>query len=150
MRSSRRTTRSTWMAARRSDHRELKAVGWGRFALRGEGSTWAACFAGSPARAGSDPSRGNPISGRWASKQVPVEPRGIRSLPSVKNLDVRLEKTFPLPHSSGTLGVFADVFNVDQSRHTDACRRDFWAELRFRGARGRPAHSARSQSRYTF
>ena len=30
----------------------------------------------------------------------------------MKNLDVRLEKTFPLPHTSGTLGVFADVFNV--------------------------------------
>ena len=93
------------------DHSELKVVGWGRLPW------WGGFNVGGVFRwfTGTRWQR----SVIWESDLRPlgfetvlVEPRGIRSLPSVKNLDVRLEKTFPLPHTSGTLGVFADVFNV--------------------------------------
>ena len=56
---------------------------------------------------------------RWAFVGNPdgffvfrAEPRGSRRIPATNNLDLRIEKTFPLHRGSGTLGVFADVFNV--------------------------------------
>jgi Carboxypeptidase regulatory-like domain len=41
-----------------------------------------------------------------------MEPRGTRELPAVNTLDLRLEKTWKPSLKLGTLGVFADVFNV--------------------------------------
>ena len=43
---------------------------------------------------------------------VRAEPRGSRRLPASTGLDVRADKTFPLPGRGGTVGLFADVFNV--------------------------------------
>ena len=41
-----------------------------------------------------------------------VEPRATRHMPAVHTLDLRLEKTFKPAPGLGTVGVFADVFNV--------------------------------------
>lgn len=41
-----------------------------------------------------------------------VEPRASRELPAVNTLDLRIEKTWKPAPKVGTLGVFADVFNV--------------------------------------
>jgi hypothetical protein len=43
---------------------------------------------------------------------VLVEPRATRQMPAVHRLDVRVEKTFKPGQRAGTVGVFADVFNV--------------------------------------
>ncbi len=63
------------------------------------------------------------LSGRITARTVPfgpqtqlfailVEPRGTRQLPDLNRLDVRVEKTWKPSPKIGTLGVFADVFNV--------------------------------------
>jgi hypothetical protein len=44
--------------------------------------------------------------------QVFVEPRGTRQLPAANVLDLRVEKTWTPSRRIGTLGLFADVFNV--------------------------------------
>lgn len=41
-----------------------------------------------------------------------MEPRATRQLPAVNTLDLRLEKTWKPSQKLGTLGVFADIFNV--------------------------------------
>ena len=41
-----------------------------------------------------------------------IEPRGTRRLEAGKELDLRIEKTFPLGSAGRTLGVYADVFNI--------------------------------------
>jgi hypothetical protein len=41
-----------------------------------------------------------------------MEPRATRELPAVNTLDLRLEKTWKPSQKLGTLGVFADIFNV--------------------------------------
>ena len=38
--------------------------------------------------------------------------RGTRRTDAGKELDLRIEKTFPLGSSGPTLGVYADVFNI--------------------------------------
>ena len=43
---------------------------------------------------------------------VRAEPRGTRSLPAVKNLDLRVSKDLPLPRVKGRLSIYADVLNV--------------------------------------
>ena len=43
---------------------------------------------------------------------VRAEPRGTRSLPALKNLDLRVSKDLPLPHVKGRLSIYADVLNV--------------------------------------
>lgn len=43
---------------------------------------------------------------------VRVEPRGSRTLPSVRNLDLRVEKTMRVPAIGRTFGVYADMLNV--------------------------------------
>lgn len=42
---------------------------------------------------------------------IRAEPRGARALPSVNNLDLRVETTWPV-RSAGRLALFGDVFNV--------------------------------------
>ncbi len=44
---------------------------------------------------------------------VRIEPRGTRRIEALSQLDVRLEKTFPLGGPGRTLGIFADVFNLN-------------------------------------
>jgi hypothetical protein len=43
---------------------------------------------------------------------VRVEPRGSRTLPWIRNLDLRVEKTMRVPAIGGTFGLYADVLNV--------------------------------------
>jgi hypothetical protein len=45
-------------------------------------------------------------------RAVRAEPRGTRRLPASTGLDVRADKTLPLPGRGGTVGLFVDVFNV--------------------------------------
>ena len=45
-------------------------------------------------------------------QRIRIEPQGTRRAPAINRLDVRGEKTARLPGSSGTLGLFADIFNV--------------------------------------
>ena len=47
-----------------------------------------------------------------AGRAVRIEPRGARRLDAGKELNLRIEKTFPLGSSGRTLGVYADVFNI--------------------------------------
>lgn len=46
------------------------------------------------------------------SEKVRLEPRGTRRLPALNSLDLRGEKTFRLPRTRATLGIFADMFNA--------------------------------------
>jgi hypothetical protein len=45
-------------------------------------------------------------------QRVRVEPLGTRRAPALNTLALRIEKTVTLPRALGTLGLFADVFNV--------------------------------------
>ena len=44
--------------------------------------------------------------------RVRLEPRGTRRLPALNNVDMRLEKTFRPARVTGSVGVYADVFNL--------------------------------------
>ena len=90
----------------RFDYSEFKAVGSYRVPLWG-GVTTAAVFRWHTGTRWSRYARVfEPI---FAS--FPAEPVGRRRSPSLGSLDLRVEKTFHLPRS-GTLGVYADVFNA--------------------------------------
>ena len=43
---------------------------------------------------------------------IRVEPRGTQRLPALKNLDFRIEKTWPLSGPRRTLGFYLDAFNL--------------------------------------
>jgi hypothetical protein len=43
---------------------------------------------------------------------VRIEPTGTRRAPAISRVDLRLEKTTRLPGTSGTLGLFFDLFNL--------------------------------------
>lgn len=46
------------------------------------------------------------------SETILAEPRGSRRLDAVNNLDLRVEKTFPLGTAQRTVGVYFDIFNL--------------------------------------
>ena len=53
-------------------------------------------------------------------ERVRIEPIGTRRAPALNTADLRVEKTMRLPRSGGTLGVFADVFNVNNQGVPDS------------------------------
>jgi hypothetical protein len=46
------------------------------------------------------------------SEEILAEPRGTNRLDAINNLDLRVEKTFPLGSSDRNVGVYFDIFNV--------------------------------------
>ena len=46
------------------------------------------------------------------TETIRIEPRGTQRLPALKNLDFRLEKTWPLSGPRRTLGFYLDAFNL--------------------------------------
>jgi hypothetical protein len=53
-------------------------------------------------------------------ERVRIEPVGTRRAPAINTADLRVEKMMRLPRSGGTLGVFADVFNVNNQGVPDS------------------------------
>jgi hypothetical protein len=50
--------------------------------------------------------------GMFQGQNVRIDPRGTRRIEGADELDLRIEKTFPLGGSGRTLGIYADVFNA--------------------------------------
>ncbi len=53
---------------------------------------------------------------RQGSETIRIEPRGTRRLPALNSVDLRVEKTFHVASASRTLGLFVDVFNVNDQQ----------------------------------
>ena len=53
---------------------------------------------------------------RQGPETIRIEPRGTRRLPALNGLDLRVEKTFHIGSVARTLGVFVDVFNVNNQQ----------------------------------
>ena len=49
---------------------------------------------------------------RQGVARIRIEPVGTRRAPAINQFDFRAEKTMRITAAGGTLGVFADVFNV--------------------------------------
>lgn len=49
---------------------------------------------------------------RQGNQGVRIEPSGTRRTPASSQVDLRVEKTFPLGSSGRTVGIYADVFNL--------------------------------------
>jgi hypothetical protein len=53
-------------------------------------------------------------------ERIRVEPQGTRQAPAINQLDLRVEKTLPMPRTGGTLGVFVDAFNLTNQAVPDS------------------------------
>ena len=50
------------------------------------------------------------------SETIRVEPRGTRRLPALDSVDLRVEKTFAVLSAARTLGLFVEIFNVNNQQ----------------------------------
>lgn len=58
------------------------------------------------------------------SETVRIEPLGTRRTDPINNVDFRAEKTFPIGSSSRQIGVYLDIFNLNNQGVMDATIRD--------------------------
>ena len=47
------------------------------------------------------------------NETVRIEPRGTRRTDPINNVDFRVEKTFPIGASDRRLGIYLDIFNIN-------------------------------------